>query len=275
MSEAVLNIEISQLITEDDEPVDNFLTEKQERLLTEPLYSCWKAPENRPFLAAANVGVFNSVRLPAIVPDVFLSLDVEINPEWWENQHRSYFVWEFGKAPDIVIEIVSNKIGEEDSKKFTRYAQMGVTYYIIFDPYKKLSDKLLSIYTLSTGRYVLVEDTIFSDIGLGVTLWSGEFENTSSSSWLRWTDLEGNLIPTGIEKASIQGLRADEEKLRADAQTKLACEEKLRADTQTKLAYEEKLRADAQTKLAYEEKLRADRLAAKLKELGLDPNSLI
>ena len=46
--------DISALITEDDTPVDNLPSEKQQRLLTEPLYSSWTGPgDNRPFLAAA------------------------------------------------------------------------------------------------------------------------------------------------------------------------------------------------------------------------------
>lgn len=218
MSQALLNVDIKNLITEDDKPLDNFLTEKQERLLTEPLYSCWKPQNDRTFLVAANVGVFNNIYLPAIVPDVFLSMDVEIPADWWDKEQRSYFTWEFGKPPNIVIEIVSNKIGEEDTKKITRYAQMGVTYYIIFDPFKKLSSEILTVYTLQFSRYVPFKESFFSDIGLGITLWEGEFENTSSKSWLRWTNEQGQIIPTGIEKA--------------------------------------------------------DRLAAKLRELGVDPNSL-
>jgi hypothetical protein len=69
--------DIQGLITEDDTPVDNLPSEKQQRLLTEPLYSAWAGPgEGRTFLAAANVGIFYQARHPAIVPDMFLSLDV-------------------------------------------------------------------------------------------------------------------------------------------------------------------------------------------------------
>ena len=89
--------DIACLITEDDTPVDNLLSEKQQRLLTEPLYSAWAGPgAGRLFLAAANVGVFAQARNPAIVPDMFLSLDVQVADNWWEKGHRSYFVWEFG-----------------------------------------------------------------------------------------------------------------------------------------------------------------------------------
>lgn len=244
MSEAILSVDIEHLITEDDEPVDNILTEKQERLLTEPLYSSWRLPDDRPFMVAANVGVFNSVHLPAIVPDVFLSLDVQVNPEWNKKEHKSYFVWEFGKVPDVVIEIVSNKVGEENTKKMTRYAHMGIPYYVIFDPYRELSQELLVIYVLQFRNYTRLSQTYLPHIGLGLTFWEGEFENAYSDFWLRWTDERGQIIPTGLELAEMEKQRADAEKQRADT---------------------EKQRADI-------EKQRAERLAAKLRELGLDPD---
>ena len=81
---------LDHIITEDDEPVDNMFSAKQQRLLVEPLYSSWH-PET-PFLADANVGVFNSVYQPPIVPDMFLSLDVEPDENIWKKENRSYFM---------------------------------------------------------------------------------------------------------------------------------------------------------------------------------------
>jgi hypothetical protein len=82
--------DVQSLITEDDVPVDNLPSEKHQRLLTEPLYSAWTGPgEGRTFLAAANVGMFAQLRNPAIVPDMFLSLDVEVAQDWWRKEHRS------------------------------------------------------------------------------------------------------------------------------------------------------------------------------------------
>ena len=52
-----------QFVTEDDAPVDNFFSEKQQRLLTEPLYSARVAERlGRPLLAAANVGRLHGVK---------------------------------------------------------------------------------------------------------------------------------------------------------------------------------------------------------------------
>ncbi len=66
--------DISQLVIEDDTPVDNIFTETQQRLLCDCLYSSWFHPDSRIFLAAANVGVFYAIGQPPLVPDVFLSL---------------------------------------------------------------------------------------------------------------------------------------------------------------------------------------------------------
>ena len=109
---------IEHLITEDEIPVDNWSAEKQRRLLTEPLYSAWTGLEDgRPFLASSNVGIFAQARNPALVPDMFLSLDVELTADWWRKEHRSYFLWEFGKSLDLVLEIVSHTEGDEDGEK--------------------------------------------------------------------------------------------------------------------------------------------------------------
>ena len=216
MSVPALDIDIESLVTEDDTPVDNMPSEKQQRLLTEPLYSSWAGPgAGRPFLAAANVGVFPEPRNPAIVPDVFLSLDVQVNPNWWDKRHRSYFVWEFGKVPDLVVEIVSNQKGNEVGEKRLRYAAMGVGYYVIQDLLHRVMREDLRVYRLSGGGYERQGRPWFLELGLGMKLWEGEFEGVRSR-WLRWTDAQGELIPTGKEAAERERRRAEQERRRAD-----------------------------------------------------------
>ena len=136
--------DFSQIITEDDEPVDNIFSEKQQRLLTESLNSSWKP--GRPFLAAADVAIFYNPGKPPIVPDTFVSLDVQASDDLWKKRNRSYFLSEFGKPPDITVEIVSNTKGGERGKKISDYAQAGVRYYIIFDPQRLIQKNLLRIY---------------------------------------------------------------------------------------------------------------------------------
>jgi Putative restriction endonuclease len=256
LDEAVRN-----LVTEDDEPVDNILSEKQQRLLVDPLYEDWtppfdpEAPVNpRPFWAASNVGIFRSVHLPGIAPDFFLSVDVTgLQP----LKVRSYFMWEYGKAPDLIIEIVSNRKGQELTSKFKDYAQMGVTYYVIYDPYghlrTELNGEVLSAYEIGFGkRYRRRDSVIFADLDLSLTLWEGPFEGCELE-WLRWCDAEGRLLLTGHERAASE---ADARRQAEDARRQAEDARRQAADA----------RREAQE--------RAAKLASRLHELGVDPDQL-
>ena len=201
VEEPMYEIDVEHLVTEDDEPVDNIFSEKQQRLLTETLYSSWEGPgDGRKFFAAANIGVFYMVKAAPLVPDVLLSLDVEAHEDIWAKEHRSYFLWEFGKAPDVVIEIVSNKIGGELTTKLERYARMRVPYYVVFDPAHHLSEQSLKIFSLSGYSYQEYHSQNLPEVSLRLRIWEGEY-NGSFSTWLRWEDKRGNLIPTGKERA--------------------------------------------------------------------------
>jgi Uma2 family endonuclease len=145
--------EMENLVTEDETPMDNILSEKQQRLLTEPLYGAWAGPETTTpgqcrFMALANVGLFYALRQPPLVPDMMLALDVPgVGPDLSQKANRSYFVWvQDGKPPTVVVEVVSNREGGEDSDKLRKYEVIGVPYYVIFDPWRLLSDRMLRIY---------------------------------------------------------------------------------------------------------------------------------
>jgi Uma2 family endonuclease len=198
--------DITHLVTEDDKPVDNIPSEKQQRLLVEPLYSSWNV--ERPFLAASNVAIFRTVHRPPVVPDMFLSLDVQVAEDWWAKENRSYFIWEFGKSPEVVLEIVSNRKGQETDEKFREYAGMGALYYVIYDPQQLLQPETLRVYQLQVGEYVQKKDWQLEKVGLGLTLWEGVFEG-KKAQWLRWSDLEGQIIPTGAERAEQEWERAE------------------------------------------------------------------
>jgi len=248
-----------QFVTEDDAPVDNFFSEKQQRLLTEPLYSARTAERlGRPLLAAANVGVFYGEGQPAIVPDALVSLDVELAADLWPKPNRSYFIWRFGKPPDAVVEIVSNREGGELARKRERYAQLGVAYYVVFDPQRVLGEEVLRCYELRGRTYAPCAGGWLGDIGLGVRLWEGDYEGVRAV-WLRWCDQEGNVIPTGAELAEAERQRAEEEQRRAEA-------ERQRAE-------EEQRRAEEARQQAAAERARAERLAARLRALGIDPDA--
>ena len=230
---------IDHIVTEDDTPVDNMFSEKAQRLLTEPLYSSWPGPgEGRPYIAAANVGVFAAVAQPALVPDMFLSLDVQAPQDLWPKHHRSYFLWEYGKPPEVAIEIVSNRKGQEAGGKMRDYARIGVIYYVIYDPDGQLRGQPLRIYELHAGKYTSMAGHFLQEVGLGLTLWQGVYEGVEAV-WLRWCESDGTLIPSGAERADHERERADHERERAD-----------------------------------HERERAERLAEQLRALGVNPEDV-
>ena len=233
--EIVTELDISHLVIEDDTPVDNFQSEEQQRLLVEPLYSSRVLPS--PFLAAANVGLFYKLKGDPIVPDILLSLGVQRADDLSQRQNRSYFVWEFGKVPEVCVEIVSNQEGDELtlSKKSRQkgkttikkeiYARIGVRYYVVFDPLKQIQGKdemneaLLRVWSIAPSGYTeltpvegitRIGQSVWLDAaGIGLALWEGQFEEEVTRLWLRWCDRDGQVILTGAEGREIERQRAD------------------------------------------------------------------
>lgn len=242
---------IDKLVIEDDTPVDNFFSAKLQRMLIEILYSAWASwGMNRPFVADADIGIFSSVHRPPIVPDIFVSMDVEAPQDFREKKNRTYLVWEFGKSPDVVIEIVSNKVGNELGSKLLDYARLGVTYYVVFDPLQQLGDDVLYIFGLTHGEYARLEQPWLERIELGLTLWEGTFEDVTAT-WLRWCDLDGQILPTGAEQAA-----------QAVAQV---------TEAKTKVIQAEAKATEAEAK-ATEAEAKAAKLAEQLRALGVDPD---
>lgn len=208
--------DISHMITEDNQPVDNLFSERQMHLLKDSLYASWGGPgAGRAFIAMANVGLFFAPHEDPLVPDVLVSLDVRPPEDVWLKQHRSYFVWEYGKPPDVVIEIVSNRKGGELSNKRGSYARLGIAYYVVYDPDEQLSAQVLHVYERRRTTYVEMPEYWLSDLGLGLTLWQGECEGIQAT-WLRWCDEDAQILLTGQERAQLEHQRAEQERQRAE-----------------------------------------------------------
>ncbi|MBT9589264.1 Uma2 family endonuclease [bacterium] len=252
-------LDLSHVQTEDGEPVDNIFSEKQMRLLTESLYASWRDEEGRPkvFAAFANVGLFYALHEQPVVPDVMVSLDVVARPDPSDKKTLSYFIWEYGKPPDIAIEIVSNREGGEDTTKMQRYAQIGVAYYVIYDPDLKLSKRPLRVFERHANAFVeFLDSSWLPRLGLGLCLWTGEYEHTEGC-WLRWVDRQKCLLATGAE--GLDGAR------QAEQQARQAEQQARQAEQQARQAAQQALQ---QARLAT---LRAEQLADRLRELGVDP----
>ena len=293
MSDTLLPlIDVNDLITEDDTPVDNILSEREMRLLTESLYTSWKEPiQHRPFVALANVGIFSGKPEPPIVPDVLVSLDVELPADMSIKQNRSYMLWIYGKPPEVVVEIVSNNEGGEADEKMDKYARMGVQYYVIHDPFLWLSDEVLQVYELRGFAYRRLPGNWLTGVQLGVTLWDGVYEGMEAT-WLRWYDVEGDLLLTGEEQAAEQAKRAKREQRRANQarqQAELAYyqaeqakqetiqerqraeQEQQRAEQERQRAEQERQRAEQEQQRAEQERQRVERLITQLRALGIEP----
>ena len=270
--DAPIQLDYSHIETEDDTPVDNLLSEREQRLLANTLYASWSGPgAGRTFLAMTNVGLFYALHSPPYVPDAMISFDVRPPSDLRPKQNRSYFIWEYGKPPEIVVEVVSNRKGGELGEKLVGYARLGITFYIVFDPYQYLGEQVLRVFARRDLDYTEIAPGQLPGIGLGVTLWEGLVEDMAAT-WLRWVDGDGNLLLTGKEHAEQESARAEQESARADQERLRAEQESARAEQESLRAEQERLRAEEERTRAEHAYQRVERLAAMLRELGVDPD---
>jgi hypothetical protein len=94
-------------------------------------------------------------------------------------------------------------------------AAIGVSYYVVFDPFREIQDEknmdkaLLRVWKLSESWYTELTTPVgirevgewiwLEEVGLGLKLWSGNFEEKHVRLWLRWCDFHGEVIPTALE----------------------------------------------------------------------------
>ena len=213
--------DLSHLITEDEKPVDNRYSERQFTLLSLPLFDSWE--QGKPFEALTDVGLFYTPSNDSvIVPDFLLSLGVEPRQVSEAKEDRSYFVWLYGKPPNLVVEIVSNREGGELDRKMETYERIGVSYYAVHDPFRHLGKRELRLFKLEGGKYVeMAGPTKMPELGLGFTLWEGSFLDVEAR-WLRFVDGNGDLLLTGSEKSRLESSRADREAQRANQEAQRA-----------------------------------------------------
>jgi len=241
---------IADLVTVTDDPVDNPFSEKQQRLSMSSVHHSWtplplpgEEGKKRTFWAASNVGIFESVEEPPLAPDGFISEDV-VAPLGDDN--RAYFFWDHGKMPEVVLEIVSNKHGGELTVKKSRYQKWKIRYYIVHDPFGKLTKEPLQVFELVNGRYRKRKSHFFEDLNIGVTLWTGEFEGVWGT-FMRWCDRDGRVLPTPYEAAAM----AKQEAERAQAQSEQAQAQVEQAQAQAEQAHAQVEQAQAQVEQAH------------------------
>jgi Uma2 family endonuclease len=229
-----------ELPNSDDTPVDNELQEIIPNLLKSILRMIWKGRMD--WFFGIDMGIYTHPEQPPIVPDGFLSLNVERSFD--ENLRLSYLLWEEEIPPILALEVVSAKPGGEYTTKLDKYAELGVLYYVIYNPKRRRKAKL-EIHKLIQGNYELqnANPLWMPEIGLGIGSERAEYDDLMRE-WLYWYDENDNRYPTPYEQIELERQQTEQERQRAN---------------------------DAD-RLIEQERQRADRLAAKLRDLGIDPD---
>ncbi|AFY92310.1 Uma2 family endonuclease [Chamaesiphon minutus] len=221
-----------ELPCSDDTPVDNELQELIPSLLKSILRMLWD--ERMDWFFGIDMGIYTAPDRPPIVPDGFLSLNVE--RVFDEDLRSCYTLWEEEVPPILVLEVVSTSPGGEYTTKLDEYARMGVLYYVIYNP-KRRRKARLEIYKLINGKYDLqtANPLWMPEIGLGIGSERASYDGLTRE-WLYWYDERSQRYLTPYERAKLDRDRATIESQRADTESQ-----------------------------------RADRLAAQLRALGIEP----
>jgi Uma2 family endonuclease len=194
-----------ELPCSDDTPVDNELQELIPSLLKSILRMLWE--ERMDWFFGIDMAIYSDPERPPIVPDGFLSLNVE--RVFDENLRLSYTLWEEEVTPILVLEVVSTKPGGEYTTKFQEYARLGVLYYVIYNPNRRRKARL-EIYQLQNGNYELqtANPLWMPEIGLGIGCEPANYDGLTRE-WLYWYDENDRRYPTPYERAKLESQRAD------------------------------------------------------------------
>jgi len=165
-----------------------------------------------------------------------------------------------GQPPQVVFEIWSpgNTVGEM-ARKREFYEQYGVSEYYLIDPQQGDTKGWVR-----QGEQLHAIDEMNGWISplLGV-----RFAVTEEGVSLFYPDGRPFLTFEELARARVEA----EERARAEARARVEAEERARAEAAARLEAEERARAEARARLEAEE--RAERLAARLRALGIDPDS--
>jgi hypothetical protein len=184
------------------------------------------------------MGIYYDPEEPAIVPDGFLSIGVQRIID--EDLRLSYVLWEEDNViPAFVLEVVSRKYRGEYGKKKAFYAELGVLYYAIYSSRRRRKPSL-ELYQLVNGEYVpLVGNPVWlPHLSLGLGRERSTYQGIERE-WLYWYDEQGRryLPPEELAEQTEQQLQRERQR-------------------------------------AEQERQRAERLAARLRELNIDPEDI-
>ena len=170
-------------------------------------------------------------------PDVFVALDVP------RGERKSWVVWQEGKGPDVVIELLSESTGNYDktAKKRIYHDQVHVPEYYWYDPFDP--EDWAGFRSDGVDYRPLPRDSLgrmFSpQLQLYLLRWRGVYRGVDTI-WLRWATLDGELLLTGFEHAERERQIADRERQIADQAQQRAEQEAQRAEQEAQRAEQAK-----------------------------------
>ena len=240
----------AELPDSDDTPVDNEGQNDIPNGLRSSLSHLWS--DRQDWFFGVDMAIYDREgqqnRKPTIVPDGFLALGVIRRKE--KLGRRSYVLAEEQNiVPIFALEYLSRTYGGEYDEKLKIYAKLGVLYYVVYNPENRRKHQKLELYELQGKTYQQSRRSPpfwLPKLGLGIGVNQGILSGIPME-WLSWFDHEGTPYPLTEEAL-------ERERQRAERQYR---------------------RAEREWQRAEREQQRAELLAAKLRELGIDPDTLI
>jgi Uma2 family endonuclease len=213
-----------ELPCSDDTPVDNEDQNYLPNLLLFMLMGMWV--DRMDWYFGVDMGVYHTTgvnpRVP-VVPDGFLSLGVA--RQKGGKSRRSYATWEEQDiVPTFVLEMVSHKPGGEYEEKVEIYRNLGVLYYVIYNPefWRRDNHHPFEVYKLIEGVYQLQigEPYWMPEICLGLGR-TQSLVGGIQREILCWYDETGNAYATPDEvqrQSAIDRYELRQAKRRAEAE---------------------------------------------------------
>ncbi len=218
LSPPVLEFELppteDELLYDDGMPMATLRHRLQMNLLIEPIELAWADRDD--FFISGNMFVYFSPNQVMDYdfrgPDFFAVLGVP------KRERKSWVIWQEGKGPDVIIELLSESTARQDKseKKQIYQNRLRVPEYYWYDPFTAE----WAGFTLQKGVYQPIRPDkagrlISSQMNLALVHWDGVYGDVEAR-WLRWATLDGVLLPTGREWAEQERERAEQERERAE-----------------------------------------------------------
>lgn len=241
----------TDLIFDDGEPLESNRHRIAMNVLIRSLQQAWR--DRNDFYTSGNMFVYYSSiqarNRDFRGPDFFAVVDVD-----GTRERQGWVVWEEeGRYPDVIVELTSPSTAQVDigTKKDIYERTFRTRDYFVYDPFDPNSLQGWSLNANLRYQQLVPNEQGWlwcETLGFWLGTWQGTIDR-ETAVWLRFYDSSNNLVLLPEEAAQQQAEAAQQQAEAAQQQ------------------------AEAERQRAEQERQRAERLAARLRELGEDPNN--